>query len=354
VDAAGAPDGPELRQNARRRPWCDHHRPRSLRVSEPEPPPVWPYSYSVAPSPHPNAHAPSSRYTYAPPSHRGHTVIIGSIVAMLVIAAAAVEVSGSRAAKSGAHAGHGVPIAQSAVSPTTPAASNPTNTPTPPNTAAGVTASSPLSSPRGTVIFADDFSDPNSGWDTGTDNDSTYSYTPAGYSMTTHAPAIFLSYAPDDTPAQQVSLSITAVEAAGADPDAGFGVSCRRGPDSASQLRYEFTVTGAGRWFIERNEGDLSAQRPTTLREGPTQLPAGTQVTVSAVCATLADGVTTRLALFLNGTKVADMLDVSTVDGAGWLGAIMSTNVGNAPATTIVSRYNESALGASSIIAANT
>jgi hypothetical protein len=211
-----------------------------------------------------------------------------------------------------------------------------------------------LSSPRGTVIFADDFSDPNSGWDTGTDEDSTYTYTPAGYSMTTHAPAIFLSYAPDDTPVQQVSLSITAAEAAGTDPDAGFGVSCRRGPDSASQLRYEFTVTGSGRWFIERNQGDLSAQTPTTLHAGPTQLPAGAQVTVSAVCATLADGITTRLALFLNGTKVADTLDVSTVDGAGWLGAIMSTNPGSAPATTIVSRYNESALGVQPVIAANT
>lgn len=315
------------------------------------PPPAWPYSYSVAPSPNPYAHTPASRYAYAPPSHRGRNVIIGTIVATLVIVAAAVEVTGTRAAKPRTRASNQLPNAQSPVSPTAPAASSP---PSPPSTADGVTASSPLSSPRGTVIFADDFSDPNSGWDTGTDEDSTYTYTPAGYSMTTHAPAIFLSYAPDDTPVQQVSLSITAAEAAGADPDAGFGVSCRRGPDSASQLRYEFTVTGSGRWFIERNQGDLSAQTPTTLHEGPTQLPAGAQVTVSAVCATLADGITTRLALFLNGTKVADTLDVSTVDGAGWLGAIMSTNPSSAPATTIVSRYNESALGASSVIAANT
>jgi hypothetical protein len=323
--------------------------PPPPRSPYPPPPPAWPYSYSVAPSPNPYAYAPASHYTYAPPSHRGRNVIIGSIVATLVIVAAAVEVTGTRAAKPRTQASNA--IAQAPVSPTAPAASNP---PSPPSTADGVTASSPLSSPRGTVIFADDFSDPNSGWDTGTDEDSTYTYTPAGYSMTTHAPAIFLSYAPDDTPVQQVSLSITAAEAAGTDPDAGFGVSCRRGPDSASQLRYEFTVTGSGRWFIERNQGDLSAQTPTTLHAGPTQLPAGAQVTVSAVCATLADGITTRLALFLNGTKVADTLDVSTVDGAGWLGAIMSTNPGSAPATTIVSRYNESALGVQPVIAANT
>jgi hypothetical protein len=314
----------------------------------PYPPPAaaWPYSYSVAPSPNPYAYAPASHYTYAPPTHRGRNVIIGSIVATLVLVAAAVEVTGSGAAKSRAQASSA--IAQALVSPTAPAASNP------PNTADGVTASSPLSSPRGTVVFADDFSDPNSGWDTGTDNDSTYTYTPAGYSMVTHAPAIFLSYAPYDAPEAQVSLSITAAEAAGAEPDAAFGVSCRRGPDSASQLRYEFSVTSSGRWFIERNECDLSAQTPTTLHEGPTQLPAGAQVTVSAVCATLADGITTRLALFLNGTKVADTLDVSTVDGAGWLGAIMSTNPGNDPATTIVSSYNESALGTPAVIAANT
>lgn len=329
-------------------PWQPSYQqaPPGQPYSSPTPP--WGSGYPVAPPPNPYASAPASRYTYAPPSHHGRNVIIGSIVATLVFVAAVVAVTGSQSPKAHVAAGAGTVIAHSPVTPVAPAASNS------PNPAAGVTASSPLNSPRGTVMFADDFSDPNSGWDAGADNDSTYTYTPAGYSMTSHSPAIFLSYAPDDTPAQQVSLSVTATEADGADPDAGYGASCRRGPDSASQLRYEFSITGSGTWYIERNQGELSAQTPTVLEEGPTQLLAGSHVTVSATCATLADGITTRLALFLNGTKVADRLDIGTDDGAGWLGAIMSTNPGTAPATTIVSHYNESALSALPIIAANT
>jgi hypothetical protein len=304
-----------------------------LRVSEPEQPPPWqpsyqhappgqPYfGYPVAPPPNPYAYAPASRYTYAPPSHRGGNVIIGSIVATLVIVVAVVEVTGSQSPTAHVSAVKGTTITHSTVAP---AASNPPN---PPNPGGGITASSPLNSPVGkTVIFSDYFNDPNSGWDTGADDDSTYTYTSSGYAMTTAAPAIFFSYAPDDTPAQQVSLSVTAVEAPGSDPDAGYGASCRRGPDSASQLRYEFRITGSGEWFIERNQGDLSSQTPTVLAQGPTRLLAGWGATVSAVCATLADCTTTRLALFLNGTKVADTTDVATADGAGWLGAIMSTN----------------------------
>lgn len=310
------------------------------------PPPPWAAGYPVGPPPNPYAYAPASRYTYAPPSHRGRNVVIGSIVATLVIVVAVVEITASQSPQTQVSAGKAAAVAHS---PTAPAASNP------PNPAGGITASSPLDSPLGTsVIFSDSFGDPNSGWDTGADSDSNYTYTPGGYSMTTNAPGVFFSYAPDDTPAQQVSLAVTAIESPGADPDAGYGASCRRGPDSASQLRYEFRVTGSGQWFIERNTGDLDAQTPTIVDQGSSQLLAGTQGTLSAVCATLADGTTTRLALFLNGTKVADTVDVATADGAGWLGAILSTNPGTAPATTVVRYYTDSALGPLPIIAANT
>jgi hypothetical protein len=231
--------------------------------------------------------------------------------------------------------------------PSAPAASSP---------AGGVTAASPLVLSTGTSVFADDFTDPNSGWATGSDDDSTYSYIPGGYSLSSHVPAHFLSYAPYDVPAQQVSLSMTAVEAPGADPGAGFGVTCRRGPESASQLRYEFVVSNKGQWFVERNEGDLSTTvEPTVLNEGTTQLvPGAAALTVSGVCATLADGTTTRLALFLNGVKVIDMLDDTPVDSAGWLGGVLTTNATNDPATAIVSIYNESTLEAPPILAANT
>jgi hypothetical protein len=174
--------------------------------------------------------------------------------------------------------------------------------------------------------------------------------------MSSHVAAHFLSYAPYDVPAQQVSLSMTAVEAPGADPGAGFGVTCRRGPDSASELRYEFVVSNKGQWFVERNQGDLStAVGPTILNEGSTQLvPGASALTVSGVCATLADGTTTRLALFLNDVKVVDMLDDTPVDSAGWLGGVLTTNASNDPATAIISDFTESTLQAPPILAANT
>ncbi len=283
-------------------------------ATRPAPPPPWTAGYPVVPQPNPYAYSPPSRYTYAPPSHRGRNVIIGSIVATLVIVVAVVAISASQSPKTQVSAGTSAAAAQA---PTTPPAS------TSPD---GITASSPLVLAKGKSVFSDDFTDPESGWDTGTDADSTYAYTPDGYSMSSHVPAHFLSYAPYDMPAQQVSLSVTAVEAPGAHPGAGFGVTCRRGPDSTSQLRYEFVVSNSGDWFVERNQGDPSiAAEPTILREGPTQLtPGASALTVSGVCATLADGTTTRLALFINGTKVVDMLNVATADGPGWLGGILT------------------------------
>jgi hypothetical protein len=276
--------------------------------------------------------------------------LIGALVVILLLVAGAVEMAGSKSPTTQGSAGSGLPLAQTPTAPSTPAAS------TAPGAGGGVTAASPLVLAKGTSVFADDFTDPNSGWGTGTDDDSTYAYTPAGYSMSSHVPAHFLSYAPYDVPAQQVSLSMTAVEAPGADPGAGFGVTCRRGPDSASQLRYEFVVSNKGQWFVERNAGALSTSvDPTILNEGSTQLvPGASALTVTGVCATLAGGTTTRLALFLNGVKVVDMLDDTAVDSAGWLGGVLTTNASNDPATAIVSIFNESTLQAPPILAANT
>jgi hypothetical protein len=346
-------------------------------VSEPEQPPSWQPSYQQAPPgqpyqqpappyqqpappyrqptascppPNPYGYPPESRYTYAPPpSNKLRNVLIGALVVILLLVGGAVEMAGSKSATQGS-AGSGVPLAHTPTAPSSPAAS------TGPGASGGVTAASPLVLAKGTSVFADDFTDPNSGWSTGTDDDSTYGYTPAGYSMSSHVPAHFLSYAPYDVPSQQVSLSMTAVEAPGADPGAGFGVTCRRGPDSSSQLRYEFVVSNKGEWFVERNEGALSTSvDPAILNEGSTQLvPGAAALTVSGVCATLAGGTTTRLALFLNGVKVADMLDDTPVDSAGWLGGVLTTNASNDPATAIVSIFNESTLQAPPILAANT
>jgi hypothetical protein len=310
----------------------------------PPPPPPWPSAYQAAP-PNPYAYPPASRYTYAPPSHRGRNVIIGSIVATLVVTVAVVGITGAQSSTTHGSSTTGTPIGHSSS-----AASNP------PGSAGGLTATSPLNLAKSTPVFADDFTDPDSGWATGTDADSTYAYTPAGYSMESHVSAHFLSYAPYDVPAPQVSMSITGTLVTGAALGSGIGVICHLGPDSASQLRYEFVVSNAGKWFVERNQGDFSTSaEPTVLNEGITAVvPGENAITVSGVCATLADGTTTRLALFINGVKVVDMLNVATLDDAPWLGGILTTNGSDDPTTAIISEYDESTLGPMPVLAANT
>ena len=147
---------------------------------------------------------------------------------------------------------------------------------------------------------------------------------------------------------------MTAHESAGAPTEAGFGLVCRRGPDSTSNVRYEFIVNESNRWFIERNQGAVTmSSTPTILDEGALPAKLGTQeLEISGLCATLADGQTTRLALFVGTQKVADITDVSSLDSDGWLGGLMSSG-DDVSSTTTVAGYTESDLGNDGILAAN-
>jgi hypothetical protein len=397
VLAARGPNGPEQVHYVRRRRWSEILFLARRRMSEQQPcqspqppqppespqppqlgwpaPPANPYGYPPPPTPYaavppnpyaapPNPYAvptygyPSpSPYSYAPPprTHHGRNLLIGGIVVALVVAVVAVAAQHPRSSSAASAAG-GVTVVQAPASPSAPAQSNQAPQPSPSSDGSGATQTSPLSSSSGSVVFADDFSDPDTGWGTGSDDDSTYTYRPDGYYMTSYVAAHFLSYSPYDTPQQQMEQSVTATEVGGAEPGAGFGVICRRGPDSATQLRYEFAVTNSGKWYIERNQGALSISvAPTILSQGVTQVvPGASALTLTSVCATLADGTTTRLTLFLNGVKVADTVDVATLDAEGWLGGVLTTNASSDPATTIFNYYNETDLGNAGILAANT
>ena len=121
-------------------------------------------------------------------------------------------------------------------------------------------------------------------------------------------------------------------------------------------MRYEFIVNESNEWFIERNEGPVTlSSTPTMLDHGDLPASLGTQdLSITAICATLADGQTTRLALFVGGQKVADITDVASLDSDGWLGAFISSSSDGASSTTTVYAYTESDLGNDGIIAANT
>jgi hypothetical protein len=277
-------------------------------------------------------------------------LLIGGIVLALVVAVVVVVAQHPRSSTAAAQ-------------PTTPAQtnqanqSNPTTPPSPGPTSDGVTASSPLTPMSGVEVYSDDFTDSTSGWSDGTDpKGAVFAYAPDGYTVTSTVAAHWLAFAPYDDPAQQVNLNMTAHESAGAPTGAGFGLVCTRGPDSTSMVRYEFIVNETNRWFIERNQGtvSLSSPTPTILDEGSLPAKLGSQeLEISGVCATLADGQTTRLALFVGSQKVADITDVSSLDGDGWLGGLISSG-DDVKSTTTVAGYTESDLGNDGILAANT
>jgi hypothetical protein len=322
------------------------------------PPPANPYGYPPPPNPYATptyGYPPPYPYSYAPPqrAHHGRNLLIGGIVLALVVAVVAVEA---------VVAGH--PRSSTAVAqPTTPAQTNQANQPnpttTPPSpgpTSDGVTASSLLSPMSGIEVYSDDFTDSTSGWLTGSDpKGAVFAYAADGYTVTSAVAAHWLAYAPYDDPAQQVNLNMTAHESAGAATGAGFGLVCRRGPDSTTDVRYEFVVNETNRWFIERNQGAVTmSSTPTILDEGSLPAKLGTQeLEISGICATLADGQTTRLALFAGSDKVADITDVSSLDGDGWLGGVISSG-DDVKSTTTIAGYTESDLGNDGILAANT
>jgi hypothetical protein len=93
---------------------------------------------------------------------------------------------------------------------------------------------------------------------------------------------------------------------------------------------------------------------PTILDQGALPAKLGSQeLEISGICATLADGQTTRLALFVGTEKVADITDVSSLDSDGWLGGLISSG-DDVKSTTTVAGYTESDLGNDGILAANT
>jgi hypothetical protein len=328
----------------------------------PSPPPSWgapPQPYAFAPQPVPNPYAQSHRYAPAAPSHRRRDALVVALVLLLIVVAAVVEMTTqSRLSRSNTSLAKGAstrtgPLFPAAPAPAIPSTAPPTATPsgqaTDPPAVGGVTATSALTPTGGVKLFSDDFTDPASGWDVESLDLGSYAYGPSGYVIGTHTLVHLLALSPYYLSAQQIGLSITAHESVGAPQTGGFGLLCNRGGDSVTQLRYEFVVNESGRWFIERNQGELSStpgRSAVILKEGTVLRPLGSQpLTMFGVCATLPDGRTTRLALFLDGTQVADITDVAALDGQGWISGLLSVGGAGVPATTTVSTFSETSLG---------
>jgi len=149
------------------------------------------------------------------------------------------------------------------------------------------------------------------------------------------------SFAPYTDPVQQLSAAVSATESSAAGSAGGVGVLCRRGSGS-TLLQYEFLVFSDRRWYVERRDGADDTSVPTVLKQGSSAVaPGSAPVEVSGMCASETDGRTTRLVLFVNGQKVADIANVATTfEDLGWRAGIDVASR-NSPATIDISRFEE-------------
>ncbi|HEV2036750.1 MAG TPA: hypothetical protein VGU71_21575 [Candidatus Dormibacteraeota bacterium] len=206
-----------------------------------------------------------------------------------------------------------------------------------------VTASTPLSADRGHVVFTDNFRDSNSGWKKTSVTGATYTYANGAYNDTGSGLYVYFASSPYREPHQQLSVSIKANLSPNAPVDAGIGVGCGRGSGS-TELRYELIVFVDGSWTVQRRNGVPSdTGAPITLKDGSSATAAGsTPVTVVGVCATLSDGHTTRIALFIDGTLAVDLTDTATtLADSGWIGSILLAASDAKTTTMTVSRVEE-------------
>lgn len=206
---------------------------------------------------------------------------------------------------------------------------------------APITATSSLAPGRGSLIFNDTFSDSHSGWPTSGPSVTTFKYAAGGYVIGSPGVAMeHMVYAPHQVDSGQISMSLTAVPN-GAPTGAGFGVVCSQGT-GAAKVAYAFTLRNDKRFYIERFDGvSGSSAGHSVVAFGRHKVVLGAKaVTVVGMCATLADGKTTRLVLYAAGSKLADTTDRATLAGPGWVGGIDLAS-GKTPSTLTATAWDE-------------
>jgi hypothetical protein len=219
-----------------------------------------------------------------------------------------------------------------------------TTSPKPTPTLPGISASSSFGATAGTVYFSDRFGSQYSGWPTDLTANlqhTTLQFDNRGYEIGSLGGAMHhLVYGPSRVEKQQMSMSLTATQE-NSPLGAGFGVSCRRGTD-ADQVVYEFIVTNAGRFLVDRWTGTPTVDgEAAPLQHGDAPYPPSiVPITVTGVCATMSDGITTRLALFVDGRLLVDFADRVRLSGAGWSGGIVMSSL-EAPSTMIATYFEE-------------
>ncbi len=200
-----------------------------------------------------------------------------------------------------------------------------------------LTESSALRPSLGKLVYSDNFRDHTNDWSASAGQPGTsFSYTASGYVIIGTGDIVHVATSPYFTSLRQVSMSMTALQTADTPADQGFGVQCRRG----FAVRYEFLVTGAT-WVLWRRDGSPGLNKPFEIKQGTSPAAAGPEpMTIGGVCATLADGVSTRVAMFVNGTGVVDLVDTeSALPGQGWLTGLLVSSSASAPSRVTVTEF---------------
>lgn len=187
-----------------------------------------------------------------------------------------------------------------------------------------VTDNNTVASDAGTIVFSDDFHDAKSGWDTTPDaSGNANTYTNPGFQI--HAEGVAqgaffdAAYAPYDVGHRQISVSATGTLSPADSKSAGFGVVCY-GDTKQGVLGYAFVSRTDGSWVIVRLSGNSAND---TLKQGSAATGGG-PLTLQGSCATLSDGRSTRLLLYVNGTQVADFIDrPDSLPSGGWFGGVV-------------------------------
>ena len=189
-----------------------------------------------------------------------------------------------------------------------------------------VLASTTLEADRGKIVYKDDFKNPRSGWAQGIiATSSTATYTDSGYVVVVKRLADQVVHSPYALALPQISVAATATESRTSPKGSGPGVGCSRGP-SDKTIKYTFLVVVGGGWEVMRRDTRPGAKSPATVlkRGTPPVGPGADPIVVEGMCATLSDGKTTRLVMFVNGIEMADITDpVADLPTVGWFGDLI-------------------------------
>lgn len=201
--------------------------------------------------------------------------------------------------------------------------------------ASPITAKTALHAIGGVPVYSTDFAQPDrivAGWPIGPQQNVDIELHPDGYAIVGSGRYVSLVDAPVDQSYNQIEVSAGAKESTNPPPGAGFGVFCGLG-----SVGYDFDVSANGTWSIRRgDEPQFFEIRDTSIAiaHGPLTASLSSGVSIAGVCAQLPGTSSVRLAMFVDGAEVADLLDTQPAAGSGWRAGIVSTDADLSSSTT--------------------